>query len=921
MTNPILANDSYKLSHRGQLPKNTTKMYSHLTPRFLHYLKEMCPDISNKVIVYGLQSTVDLVTERWQTEFFDKPWENIEKETLDILTPYLGWGAEDLLHFKDLHELGYLPLEFKGLPEGSHVEVNIPVLTIQNTHDDYAWLTNFIEPSILNTVFKPMTLATLGLELAKLRDQFFDLTVSDQSGKDFALHDFSYRGHSGHESASHTISAYLLYTKGTDTMSAIEFAKQYYKAESDIAGSIPACYPENTEVLTNNGFKLFEELEEQDLIAQYHEDKSISFTENRQYHEYDYDGDLINYFNPNKLSVDISVTSNHTMIGRSKTGNIIRDEAQVFNYSSSKNVIVSGETQSTIYNELSSYERLLIAFQADGSYSSRQSEYTGERTGCIPLRFSVKKERKKDRLIWILNQCGFEYTVNQHSDSYWSIRCSVPLNDRISKTFDWVELDKVSALWCKEFVEETSHWDGSVGKERYISYSSIIKENVDTLAAICALGGIKVITRKYNDVRVNRKPLYVLGAIQGIDELCGTTISKTTTPYKGKVRCVTVDTGMIIIRQNGKVIVCGNCEHSTATLNIQLYKDVLSYYDQAVAEDSTLTLEEIYKSIPDIDVSETVFVKGVSACLVVRDKLISQNSTELQIQLAIGETFSLVRFLLDVYPTGLFAYVADSYDYYRLITVIIPVLKDIILNREGKLICRPDSGSPVEVICGLGDVTIVDTNQKKYRGVAPFKVLVKEYSNTGSSLFYLTNQNKYYLVENLHDEFIIKEVSEEEAKGSIEILWDTFGGTVNSKGFKVLDPHIGLVYGDGMTYLRIKDIYTGLMDKGFASSNVCLACGAYLLAHLSRDHLGFAVKASYAEVNGKGCAVYKSPATDPSKASKAGLFKVVKTTEGYTLLDHVSNQEEKEGELKSFWKEGSFTSLTTFTEIKSRLPL
>lgn len=98
--------------------------------------------------------------------------------------------------------------------------------------------------------------------------------------------------------------------------------------------------------------------------------------------------------------------------------------------------------------------------------------------------------------------------------------------------------------------------------------------------------------------------------------------------------------------------------------------------------------------------------------------------------------------------------------------------------------------------------------------------------------------------------------------------------------------------------------------------------GAYTLAHLSRDSLGFAIKASYAVVDDKGVATYKRPATDVSKASQAGLFKVVKEENGdYKLFTNVSASEEQEGELKTIWEDGKFTLETTFDEIKKRLPL
>ena len=95
-----------------------------------------------------------------------------------------------------------------------------------------------------------------------------------------------------------------------------------------------------------------------------------------------------------------------------------------------------------------------------------------------------------------------------------------------------------------------------------------------------------------------------------------------------------------------------------------------------------------------------------------------------------------------------------------------------------------------------------------------------------------------------------------------------------------------------------------------------------MLANLTRDDLGFAIKASYAEVDGDGYEVYKEPETDMSKASSAGLFKVVKEKSGdYKLFAGVSPQQEEEGELQTIWIDGQFVKETTFAEIQARLPL
>ena len=123
----------------------------------------------------------------------------------------------------------------------------------------------------------------------------------------------------------------------------------------------------------------------------------------------------------------------------------------------------------------------------------------------------------------------------------------------------------------------------------------------------------------------------------------------------------------------------------------------------------------------------------------------------------------------------------------------------------------PDSGDPVDIICGVGyDVHI-----------NPLR----------------TNRPDYSI---------------EERKGVIELLWDVFGGTVNEQGYKVLDPHIGAIYGDSITIDRADEICARLEAKGFASTNVVLGIGSFTYQYNTRDTFGFAMKATYVEVEGEG---------------------------------------------------------------------
>mgnify|MGYP003289228870 CR=1 FL=1 len=110
-------------------------------------------------------------------------------------------------------------------------------------------------------------------------------------------------------------------------------------------------------------------------------------------------------------------------------------------------------------------------------------------------------------------------------------------------------------------------------------------------------------------------------------------------------------------------------------------------------------------------------------------------------------------------------------------------------------------------------------------------------------------------------------------------LWDIFGGTVNSKGYKVLDPHVKAIYGDSITVQRCEKIYQILMENGFACSNVALGVGSFsfqcieengVLKPFTRDTFSTCIKATYCEINGKPYPIFKDPKEGGFKRSQKG---------------------------------------------------
>ena len=149
---------------------------------------------------------------------------------------------------------------------------------------------------------------------------------------------------------------------------------------------------------------------------------------------------------------------------------------------------------------------------------------------------------------------------------------------------------------------------------------------------------------------------------------------------------------------------------------------------------------------------------------------------------------------------------------------------------------------------------------------------------------------------------------------------DTFGGTLTDKGYKVLDSHIGLIYGDSITLQRADEICRLLKAKGFASTNVVLGVGSFTYQFVTRDTLGFAMKATAGVVNGQFKEIFKDPKTDGGmKKSAKGLLRVDKVNGEYILKDQCTPEEEAGGELKEVFRDGKLLVKHTLAEIRARI--
>lgn len=313
----------------------------------------------------------------------------------------------------------------------------------------------------------------------------------------------------------------------------------------------------------------------------------------------------------------------------------------------------------------------------------------------------------------------------------------------------------------------------------------------------------------------------------------------------------------------------------------------------------------------------------------------SVNATEHSVMCAGGmedeiETF---RELLRKYPTEILSIVSDTWDLWNVCTHILPALKPTIVRRgtynlaksgnrlrpveeydedwnlvrsyfilmnkdgvpaaeisdeavkhaiasgeinfvPGKVVIRPDSGDPVDIVCG--------------------------------------KTRKMSMRDSRYDA---------ECKGVVELLWDVFGGTISSTGYKVLDEHIGCIYGDSINIDRCTRIIDRLAAKGFASTNCVFGIGSFTYQFVTRDTYGFAVKATWCKVNGEERRIFKDPVTDDgTKKSAKGLLSVVDTASGgYELINDCTKEEEAIGCLQVILDNGEFHNQVSLETVRERI--
>ena len=221
--NPLLLIDFYKATHAEQYPKGLTRMVSYYTPRM-----SRLGDV-DKVCMFGLQYFIkEYLIKGFNENFFSRPKEEVLAEYNRVLTYTLGEGSYSDKKIADLHDLGYLPLAIRAVPEGMRTAIGVPQIEISNTHPNFVWLVNTIETALSATMWHFQVSAEVGIRYKKIVNKYWEKTCDKDVDPCRLLGDFSLRGQQSLESGIKSSMGWLLSFYNTATVPAIMAMEDYY---------------------------------------------------------------------------------------------------------------------------------------------------------------------------------------------------------------------------------------------------------------------------------------------------------------------------------------------------------------------------------------------------------------------------------------------------------------------------------------------------------------------------------------------------------------------------------------------------------------------------------------------------------------------------------------------------------------------
>jgi len=818
------AKDFYKSGHIHQYPIGTNFVSANFTPRSGNHTNVP----NNGVVFVGLQLFMkDYLIDDWKETFFDKPKKKVCKKYYRRIKNGIGRNLS-IKHIEDLHDLGFLPIVIKALPEGSVAPYGVPFFTIYNTLPNFYWLPNMLESVLSAENWGPCTSATTSNEYRKLFTKWAIDTGGDLDFVPYQGHDFSFRGLFGRYATAlsglgHLASGMV----GTDSIPAIDIAEDFYHADSDT--ELIGCSVDATEHSVMAAGEKNDEIQTfLRLITDLYPDGNISIVSDT----WDF-WQVVTSFLPQLKDV---------ILGRDGKV-VIRPDCY------DDETLVLTDVGWKFFKDLTTIDKVAQILD-DGTY-----EFV------IPTKIINEK---------------YQGEMYHFHDSFGKVDMLVTPNHRMiyQRNGEWEE-----ALAENLYKGENTTIVG--GYKNNIIRSAKVKDSNDTLKALTDFERLLIAfqadgsycTNMNSSIRFHFSKERKILRMRDL-------LNKLGFSYKE----YEISSGGIEFNIKVPANLMSKSFGWVDTLSISSqwcidFIEELSYWDAHRRSDDRFKFDSTDKNV--VDVVELITINagyGVLGSEYVDDR---------------NDKFNNV-YTLHIMKNNNISHQAikcNKVEYNGSVHCVTVTTGKLLVKRNKSIMVCGNSGDPVRIICGYEETEIVRKDDKVY-----VKKIIDHFVSEG------------------------KELMECEVKGLIECLWDTFGGTETHKGYKVLDQHIGAIYGDSITYGRACAILERLADKGFASTNVVLGIGSYTFQLVTRDTHGMAMKATYIEVNEVGREIFKDPKTDDgTKKSAKGLLRVDWDCGKLILIDQCTPEQEKGGELKEVFRDSKITKEWTLEEIRARV--
>ena len=334
------------------------------------------------------------------------------------------------------------------------------------------------------------------------------------------------------------------------------------------------CFDKYTEILTNNGFKRFEDLTEEDKVAQYNmEDKSISFVKPLRHIKRYYKGEMHYYYTS---YVDLMVTPNHEVVAKRDGSKKFRKVKSCdLEYKENNVLPVSGYKDGDA--EFTTLDRLLVAIYSVGEFRSIRG-FLGRFAPSSEFGLVFDPtigEEKIERIEGLLKELSIEYEKRNIDDCEKIVITEAHLGDIYLvpkvKDLSYINLENVSKGWIDEFFNELEYWNRDV--DGLFIHRHNVEKSIDTISILCTLSGR--VYQKSEALHNAKYGRYWCIMINEKDEYRYS--QKEEVEYDNFVYCVEVPTGCVVVRRNGKSYISGNCRHSEAYARLL---EVLGYVNE-----------------------------------------------------------------------------------------------------------------------------------------------------------------------------------------------------------------------------------------------------------------------------------------------------------------------------------------------------